>query len=387
MPFPGTFGTALSTVLSGQESSNQDRAAYNAQVQQRQLEDQLRRAQLMMQLQDASATRAAMSSLPPDQQRALQLGEPYADIQKRQAVSGRINQWKSTIGQALIDPDRPLDQKKKLLQIYGSIDENTDPGDLEKQLKDFAGLGVKESPQPFQHFTADGKVQAFEGYDPTGKPKIQTLGAAPAETKLTAHWVSESDDFGKPVTVKYLSDAAGNTVSRTVEGRGKLSPQESRLLDSTGSAERTMGKLQQDLAAIKDSSPLTLGLQYAKYRAPFGAGGAVDPAYSAYFNDLGQLQTDLVGAATSGSSRSYQLIDMLKPHIPSPTDPPARALEKMKGFEMGRFKAAREAILGTGAPVDPFSSGSTPSGTPVYDTAGKIIGYTTDGKTMTPVGR
>lgn len=381
---PSPFVTSAATILGGQEQTATQAQAYNQQIQTRALEDQLRRAQLMMQLEDAANQRALVAQQPQDVQTQLNLGVPYGDILKRQQSQkgGRLSA-DAFRAQALTEKDPT---KQRALSLAGDMLEN---GASEQTVTEFLkvnGLGDKSTAQPFRPFTADGKVQAFEGYDSSGNPKINTLGAAPVSTKLTAHWTSESDENGKPVTVKYLTDAAGNTISRTIEGRGKLSQQESRLLDSTGSAERTMQKLQEDLAQIQSATPFELATQYAKYRAPFGIGGAVDPKFATYFNDLGQVQTDLIGAATSGSSRSYQLISMLKPHIPDPTDPPTRALEKMRGFEMGRFRAAREAILGSGAPVGPAADDSAVSGgTPVY-VGGKLVGYTTDGKTMTPVG-
>jgi hypothetical protein len=185
-------------------------------------------------------------------------------------------------------------------------------------------------------------------------------------------WRQETVD-GKTVQVPYRYDPAKGMVRVPIEGDatasapGKLNANQQRLVDAVNDISEQMPDMKQMVEDLGNPSSIDLGIQYAKYRAPFGIGGTVDPKYAAYFNALGQIQTDLVAAATTGGSRSFALIDMLKPHIPDPTDPPARAMEKLKGFDMGRFNAIRKNLLGEGPapgsrPME-GSGGSAPAST------------------------
>jgi hypothetical protein len=194
-------------------------------------------------------------------------------------------------------------------------------------------------------------------------------------------WRQETVD-GKTVQVPYRYDPAKGMVRVPIEGDatasapGKLNANQQRLVDSVNDIAEQMPDMKQMIDDLGNPSSIELGIQYAKYRAPFGIGGSVDPKFAAYFNALGQIQTDLVAAATTGGSRSFALIDMLKPHIPDPTDPPARAMEKLKGFDMGRFNAIRKNLLGegpapgsrpmegSGGTAPASTSGFTPGGEP-----------------------
>jgi hypothetical protein len=112
-----------------------------------------------------------------------------------------------------------------------------------------------------------------------------------------------------------------------------------------------------------DTSPAMLAREYAKFRAPFGALGAVDPKFEAYFQQIGQLKAALISSAASGFRGQY-MINMLKQHIPSETDPPARAMEKIQGFDAGGFNAILQNYLGAGKPIAPSGGGATSGGTP-----------------------
>lgn len=172
-------------------------------------------------------------------------------------------------------------------------------------------------------------------------------------------WRTETDPTtGRDIQVPYAVDRTGkltrvpfgSEAGATLGGAipGKLNANEKRLIDSVNDIAEMMPDMPEMIDALGNPSSVELAMQWAKYRAPFGALGAVDPKFAAYFNSLGQIQTDLISAATTGGSRAMRLIDMLKPHIPSPTDPPDRAMEKLKGFDMGRFNAIRKTLLGTG---------------------------------------
>jgi hypothetical protein len=186
-------------------------------------------------------------------------------------------------------------------------------------------------------------------------------------------WRQETDSSGRTVQVPYRYDPTKGMVRVPIEGDptasapGKLSTTQQRLVDSVNDIQEQMPDLPAMIDGLGNPSSVELGLQWAKYRAPFGALGSVDPKFASYFNALGQIQTDLVAAATTGGSRSFALIDMLRPHIPEPTDPPARAMEKLKGFNMGRFNAIRKTLLGVGPspgsrPLE-GSGGSAPAST------------------------
>lgn len=151
-----------------------------------------------------------------------------------------------------------------------------------------------------------------------------------------------------------------------------------------------------------DTSPALLAREYAKFRAPFGALGTVDPRFGAYFQQIGQLKAALISSAASGFRGQY-MIDMLKQHIPSETDPPSRAMEKIRGFDEGGFNAVLKNYLGTGTSITPSTSdgGSSSGGTPpkppfevdktyqkdgqwyVKDKAGKFFQF--DGSKWTPL--
>lgn len=156
---------------------------------------------------------------------------------------------------------------------------------------------------------------------------------------------------------------------------GKPNAQQQQLLDSVNTVEDVVPQLTTAATALPDSSPGRLAREYAKFRAPFGALGPADPAYVAYFSTIGQVKSDLTKAAM-GAGRGKYLFDAMKQHIPSETDPPARAMEKMKWFQEGRFAAIRKTILGappdaaeTAAAALPASGMSTAPPAPSFNVA------------------
>jgi hypothetical protein len=163
----------------------------------------------------------------------------------------------------------------------------------------------------------------------------------------------------------WARDKSGRATFVEMEGaKPKLNANEQKLVDSVNDITIQLPKFQQVAQRLTDRSDQVW--EYIKYRA-HGHMGTVDPDWAEYFNTVGQLQTDLVSAATSGSSRSFALIDMLRPHIPDPKDTPKLALDKMSGFDVGRFNAIRQSLMGEpptpGSAALEGSGGSTPAST------------------------
>ena len=119
---PSPFVTSAATILGGQEQTATQAQAYNQQIQTRALEDQLRRAQLMMQLEDAANQRALVAQQPQDVQTQLNLGVPYGDILKRQQSQkgGRLSA-DAFRAQALTEKDPT---KQRALSLAGDMLEN-----------------------------------------------------------------------------------------------------------------------------------------------------------------------------------------------------------------------------------------------------------------------
>lgn len=133
----------------------------------------------------------------------------------------------------------------------------------------------------------------------------------------------------------------------------KLDPAERKQLDAVRLVSTQIPRFKSLIAALPpDTSPAVLAKEYAKFRAPFGALGPVDPRFSNYFQQIGQLKAQLISSAASGFRGQY-ILDILKQHIPSETDPPARAMEKVQGFDAGGFNAVLQNYLGTGTPLTP----------------------------------
>ena len=378
MPFPGTWGTNFATILGGQQQANQASAAYNAQMQQRQLEDELHRAQLMMQLQDATGKREAISKQPADIQEQLRLGVPYEDILKRQAVSGRVNNWKSMIGQALIDPDRPIAEKKKLLSIYGSIDENSDPTDIEKQLKDFAGFGEKPE-RPFSYVDKD-----------TGSPIPWTPGtplptnAVPEQVWATLHKGGAGDTTLKqvyhPETGKTLWEYVPKTGAVGASAGEVRPPMGANAIADADATSQGLSALQADIKSLKftpGQSRLPSWLTVMRQKAGFAAD---DPRLTDMLAQVSVINTTLTGMVMRswGTRNVAAAAEVIRLHVPKPEDSPDLINQKIDWWQrvgLNQYKTMLGAAPGSANPSE---------GTPVY-VGGKLVGHTTDGKTMVPV--
>jgi hypothetical protein len=397
----GAALAAFASVLQGRGQGQAESDVYKQQLQQRQIEQQAQQQKLLMELQGYQRANAARDKLSPQDQQTMDLGGSIGDIQKRTATTGRAQAAKQQLIGMANEGNRTPDQKIAMYRMAFGLDQNPDSiVDVEKFLKD-EGVGSAPKATPFQHFPMGADEYAFEGYGPDGKPKLNKIGPAPegkgAGKPGPVSWRSETTPDGKSIQVPYERDESGKMKRVPFEGDdpaaasggvpGKLNVGQQRLVDSVSDIEKQMPDIEAMISGLKNPSSFELAKQYAKYRAPFGLAGKSAPEYTAYFNALGQVQTDLVGAATSGGSRSFQLISMLRPHIPDPTDPPERALEKLKGFDKGRFAAIKATLLNqpsAAAPAAPTPNAraSAAPRPPVY-LNGKIVGYANpDGKTM-----
>ena len=165
-------------VLQGQQQGEAANQAYQKQIQDRQLEDLLRRQLLLGQLRDARSQRDALGALPKDEQQYLNLpGASIGDWQKRQDVKVQATAMRDQIYQSALDPNLPLEEKLRRMQMVVNLDQHPELMSLPEYQK-FGSATEKTPTRPFHPFTADSTVQAFEGYDASGKPILQSLGAA-----------------------------------------------------------------------------------------------------------------------------------------------------------------------------------------------------------------
>ncbi len=370
MAWPGTWSTAFGTILSGQDQANQATAAYSAQMQQRAIEEQLKRAQLLMQLQDATTQRAAIGKLPQSEQDYLNLpGASIQDWQKRQAITGRVQNWKNIIGQALIDPDRPLAEKKKLLSIYGGIDENSDPADIEKQLKDFAGLGEKPTqPNEMNLWLAQHPGKTVDDYITAKRaPKDET------ELKQVYH----------PETGKTLWEYVPKTGTIGASAGEVRPPMGANAIADADATSQGLTALQADIKSLNftpSQMRMPSWLTVMRQKAGFAA---EDPKLTDTLAQVSVINTTLTGMVMRswGTRNVAAAAEVIRLHVPKPEDSPDLINQKIDWWQrvgLNQYKT----MLGAA----PGSMSANPSaGTPVYDASGKLIGHTTDGKTMVPV--
>ena len=340
----------FAAVLQGQNATDYARQ----QAQQQQITDQLQRALLMGKLRDMNDQQAAMGRQPKDVQDRLNLGETMADVDKRQTAKGRIANWKKDIGAALLDPNRPMDERQKLLGIYANVNDDSDPADIEKQLKDFAGIGEKPPVQPFRTFTADGKVNAFEGYNPDGTPKISSMGSAPASTKEARHYYEAADpNTGASMVHERIEGADGHLISDTPIAAGKLGMMQQNQLQAVASSKELAQGLTNDYAKFKPKYDKNGGTwllhQWSLYNPtinPGGIRGEPDPDAAQWFSHVGQIKTGLLQAA-AGNTRNLKLVnELFGSHVPSEWQSPDGVMQRIQAFQKdGRFDAIRNSIL------------------------------------------
>src|SRR5216683_83335 len=152
-----------------------------------------------------------------------------------------------------------------------------------------------------------------------------------AGEKSQISWRWETTPEGRAVQNAYRFNPATGTEERvqTAGAAGgipaRLNAAQQKQVDSTHEVTDSLPVLQQYVQALPPNlTPAMMAREYAKYRTPIGA-----------------------------LSRSQTIINELKPHIPAPTDPPGRAMEKMQAFQRGAFDSTLQAILGGGAaPTD-----------------------------------
>ena len=188
--------------------------------------------------------------------------------------------------------------------------------------------------------------------------------------KPTISWRWETGPDGRAIQRPYKYDVATNTevpVPTPNEPAGlpaRLNASEQKQVDAINEVVDTLPVVQQTLAALPPNlSRADFVKEYAKYRSG-GLAGTPDPRFTDYFDLLGQLQTSLIAARIGGLSRSQQIINQLKPHIPSPTDLPDVALRKLQDFNKGAFQSSLTAILGPNAPKLPPMTTSSASSAP-----------------------
>lgn len=198
--------------------------------------------------------------------------------------------------------------------------------------------------------------------------RYKALGEKPAQP----NWRNVETGTGAVIQEPYkYNPATGKMEKVPVEGEpsggipAKLNAQQQKQVDSIREVENSLPVLHQYVAALPQNlSPAMMAREYAKYRAPFGALGQTSKAFTDYFDMLGQMQTSLIAARIGGLSRSQQIINALRPHIPEPTDPPTRAMQKMEAFQKGAFDSTLATLLQNTAGGAPTTEPSATPGSP-----------------------
>lgn len=369
------FGTALGNILSGQQQGQQQTDLYKQQIDSQKLDDQIKRRLLMDKLDEYRQQQQALSKASPEEQQFLNLGGTVENWDKRSDRTTKANGIADQLYQKSLDPSVPIEQRLQAATMSANLRGHPELVDSLPESLKISGIGEKQPAKPFHPFTTASGVSAFEGYDPaTGKPRIESLGAAPAGAlKL----VPTRDADGHPISVWYNAKTGAPSGLPSIPGH--LSAQETSGLEATRSLREDMPKLQAAANALPDTSPATLARQYMIYAHPgFGATagllGPVDSRYQTYFSSIGNIKAELAKLQASGSSRSMALLNFIRGHIPEETDTPQSAMQKLKTLDAGRFQSLTNAILGGSASSAPPSDaggsdtliGTTPDGRKVY---------------------
>lgn len=387
---------AFSSVVRGQQQGQEATAAYQQQLQARQLNDQITRALNLGKLQDYSDQREALNKVSPEEKQFLQLGGTPDMWQKRQERTTRAGAIADQLYTRSLDQNLSVEERIQAAQLSSRLRTSPELADnLPEQLK-IGGIGDKTG-RPFAFVDKDtGAPIMYSGTGPV-PPNAVPEGVyaslhKTATDKMTSHFGVESDDKGNPITVQYRVDAAGNVVSKSTVGRGKLSEVATRQLMSVSSAQDLAQGIRDDYAAIEPKykaggAPWLLNQWrlYSPTTNPGGWFGKPDPDAERWFSHVGQIKTDLLQAA-AGNSRNLTMVNNLfGPHVPSEWQSPDSVIARVEAFEKdGRFDSIKNS-LGVGAPAGGANPAAGAAKQPVYDAGGKLIGYTTDGKTMEPV--
>lgn len=221
--------------------------------------------------------------------------------------------------------------------------------------------GVK----PFSAWLAEHPGGTVEDY----QKMLKSQGAywrttvAPDGSSVQVPFERGADGLWHPMGIEEGAPGASSPADGGVSYGGlrtKLDANQQKQLDAVRNVREQMPRLQGLISALPpNASPGDFAKQYLKYRTPFGALGPADPAFTEYFQQLGQLKTDLYAAAAGGGRGKY-LFEYLQQHIPDEKDPPARAMEKLRGFDEGRFNALVGNLIGSGANIPGMPAAKPP---------------------------
>lgn len=369
MPNPGLAANAA--VFGGAVQGMNASDFYRQQLQASQLDAALKRQALLGQLQQMQQQQGALAAAPKEEQQFLNLGGTVTDWQKRQDLSTQANAIADQMYQGAMDQSKPAQERMDLFQRSAQLRAHPELAQLPQFQK--YGEPSKAAAQPFKTFTADGKVNAFEGYNPDGTPKISPMGAAPASTKQTRHYYDAADPTtGVSMVHERIEDASGNLVSDEPIARGKLGAMQQQQVTAVSQAEEQAQGLNADYAKIKPkfdkNGSSWLLYQWSLYSPstnPGGIRGEPDPDAAQWFSHVGQIKAGLLQAA-AGNSRNLTMVNNLfGPHVPSEWQSPDGVMTRINAFQKdGRFDAIRDSILGPlPSSAASASSGGTGSGT------------------------
>jgi hypothetical protein len=163
MAWPGTWGTAFGTILSGQEQSNQATAAYAQQMQQRQQEEALNHALLVSKLADITKQNAAAAQLSPRYRKMWDAGMSMQDILKAQA------QGDAATVAANLYAAKPEDRPKILTE---ALKNNPDLGAELPEFQKIPGIAPVKAEK-------ENDLDFFKR-DPLGYARFKAAGREPA---------------------------------------------------------------------------------------------------------------------------------------------------------------------------------------------------------------
>lgn len=386
MPFPGGFGTSLATVLGGQAQANQATALQAQEIQQRQLEEQLKRQQLLMQLQDMTATQKALGTLPQDEQNYLRLGGSVDAYQKRQDLSTQASALADQLYQRGLDPNLPMDQRMQAMSAAAQLRAHPE---LVPQFKDLtSGIGGKQT-RPYTLVDKDTGTPV--AWDQTGNPPANAIPISEYNNLHNPSRMTPVQKFGDTpigalpgggVILKLDGTTFADPRITVDEAMAKapgsvlLSGPEAKQYNLSKSAEQNLDVLDQ---AGKQVLPANVPSGFGETVRDIAINPArrallakVDPKYAAYEHSKAGIISyvrDLANAGRINQAEMSIIVDRLNNAQTYP------ALKSAVDTARDIIQKDRAGLARTGQ----FSR-------PVYDASGQIIGYTNDGKTMTPVG-
>lgn len=389
MPGPfGAYGAALGNVMSGQADAQQQMEMQRQLMQQRQVDEMIRRQQALMQMQAFQEQNEAMKTLSPEDRKAMVLGESYTDIVKNKTfTTERATQASAAADQFYqmsLDPSLPMDQRLRAASLSAQLRAHPE---LMDQIKDLSqGIGQRAA-KPYILVDRD-----------TGNPVDWTPGTQPPANAIP---ISEYNALHNPARMTPVQKFGNTPIGNLPGGAVMLKPDGTTFTDPRMTADDAIAQggvmlsgaaaKQYNLSKSAEDNLKVLqqaGQQVLPATVPTGLGETVsdiyinpakryflaktDPRFAAYEHSKAGIISyvrDLANAGRINQAEMNIIVDRLNNAQTYP------ALQSAVDTARQIIVQDRQSLTKAGQ----FSR-------PVYDANGGVIGYTTDGKTMTPVG-